>query len=246
MSKRILVPLTIARQESQGGESVHGYSPMHYARQPYLMKLAQVELTPLFVSSTMSTAQLDDLYALAGGMLLMGGADVDAARYRAENHPTNSLDPDRDRLEFYLVEKALRDRKPLLAICRGCQVLNVACGGTLIQHLPDLGLTETHGKGAGKSGSGPEPTHAVQLESDSKARALVGANEVTVPSAHHQAVKDLGRELRVAAKSPQGVIEIIEHVDPGYFCFGIQSHPEIMERHPFENFFSGLMEAVRG
>lgn len=241
-SAKILVPLAISRKEP--GSSSRAYSPLHFARESYLGRLVSHGMVPLIVSSVMSESGIDQLYELANGVLFMGGEDVDASRYAEVNHPANEPDPERDRLEFYIMRKVLQQRLPFLGICRGAQVLAVASGGSLVQHVPDLGLTERHGNGVDVSEHAKDPTHEVLIEPGSKSHILLGIESATVNSSHHQSVKSLGKDMRVAARSPQGVVEIIEHSDPSFFCFGVQCHPERMESHPFDKFFDALKRAA--
>lgn len=155
------------------------------------------------------------------GVLLTGGEDVDPRRYGATPGPyQTALDPVRDEFEVQLVKAALERKLPLLAICRGTQVLNVAMGGTLVQHLaPD--------SGEGHSFFGyPRPyrTHPVRIEADSNLARILGP-ELNVNSYHHQAVASVGSGLRVVARAPDGVIEGIETDDGG--VLGVQWHPEM-------------------
>ena len=161
------------------------------------------------------------------GLLLTGGGDVDPAFYREERHPSiHDAEPGRDEFEIDLARRALDANLPLLAICRGAQVLNVATGGSLVQDIPNqVDTTLTHSVGTPKD----RIAHDVTVASGSRLeRALGGTVEAgvcRVNSRHHQAVARVGRDLVVSATSPDGVIEAIEA--PGAdFCVGVQWHPE--------------------
>jgi putative glutamine amidotransferase len=161
------------------------------------------------------------------GLLLTGGGDVDPAFYREERHPSiHDAEPGRDEFEIDLARRAMDANVPVLAICRGAQVLNVATGGSLVQDIPSqIETTLTHSVITPKD----HIAHDVTVTSGSRLeRALgtaVGASVCYVNSRHHQAVARVGRDLVVSATSPDGVIEAIEA--PGAdFCVGVQWHPE--------------------
>lgn len=153
-------------------------------------------------------------------LVLSGGRDVDAHRFGAEPHPT--ADPpatDRDEWELALTREALARRMPLLGICRGAQVLTVALGGTLVQHVPDL-----PGAGAHEHGPGVFATHTVRTVDGSRVAAALGGDAV-VSCYHHQAVERLPAGLRATAYAEDGVVEGVE-LDGDGFAVGVQWHPE--------------------
>lgn len=183
----------------------------------------------------------DSTDALRGlsGLVLTGGADIDPAQYGATQHPaTRNLKPERDAFELPLARMATAQDVPLLAICRGMQVLNVAAGGTLVQDLPSERPSDTRHLVA-------TPAHAlahqVTVVAGSRlAQALDRDGEVGVNSRHHQALSSIGEGLVVSATAPDGVIEAIER--PGArFCVGVQWHPENFWQ---TNEFAGLFEAL--
>ena len=229
--------------------------PIHFVRETYIQKLIAHGLTPLFVSPAMPEAMIDELYAEADGVLLTGGSDINPDIYGAARHPkTEPGDIRRDTCEIRLTKKAIADRKPFLGICRGHQILTIATGGTLIQHLPDLYPNELHADVTSYYDMlKPSNGHPVKIVAGSKTDALIKKPEIFVTSAHHQATEKVGSGLRIAATSPAGVIEIIEHTDPGYFCFGIQSHPECcaatatdgVDKSGLEVFFTEFAKAVQ-
>ena len=171
---------------------------------------------------TTSDAVLDRVDAL----ILTGGSDVDPAFYGAAPHPeTKDTWPERDRFELGLARGALERGMPVLGICRGMQILNVALGGTLVQHLPDLLGHSDH-----RHTPGAFADHEVRLEPGSLAAAAAGAERVTVKSHHHQGVDDLGEGLAVTGWSvPDDVVEAIE-VGDHPFALGVLWHPEEEER----------------
>jgi len=182
------------------------------------------------------------------GLLLTGGGDVRPDLYGAVAHPAfDPAEPGRDAYELELVRLAIEKDLPIFAICRGVQLLNVARGGTLIQHIPDeVGTTVEHRI--------KEPrfaiAHDVWLTPDSllertMRERLDDADSCAVNSRHHQAPKDLGEGLVATATAPDGVVEAIE--DPGRrFCLGVQWHPENFWRTgEFRTLFEGFVQACR-
>jgi putative glutamine amidotransferase len=164
----------------------------------------------------------DALLDRIDALLLAGGSDIDPAAYGAKPHPeTGTTWPERDRFELALAHRALERDMPVLGICRGMELLNVALGGTLMQHLPDVLGTDDHRKVPGVFGE-----HEVRLEPGSLAARAVGAERTTVKSHHHQGVEELGEGLRVTGWSvPDEVIEAVELPDRR-FALGVLWHPE--------------------
>jgi putative glutamine amidotransferase len=159
---------------------------------------------------------LDALDAL----LFSGGADLDPASYGAEAHPTtNDVRPERDSAELALLEAALARDMPVLAVCRGSQVLNVARGGDLVQHLPEVVGHEGH-----KQSPGVFADHDVEVLPDTKLHGVIG-DHAPVKSHHHQGYGQLGAGLRESARADDGTVEAIE--DPSRrFALGVLWHPE--------------------
>jgi putative glutamine amidotransferase len=157
------------------------------------------------------------------GLLLSGGSDLDPSLYGADAHPeTRNIRPGRDLAEMALLRAALARDLPVLAVCRGSQVLNVARGGNLVQHLP-----ETLGNEAHRETPGVFSDHGVQVDPSSRLGGIVGTS-VEVKSHHHQGYGDLGEGLRVVARAEDGTIEAVE--DPERrFAVGVLWHPEAGE-----------------
>jgi putative glutamine amidotransferase len=214
----------------------------------YRQAILHVGGEPRVVDASMS---VDDALTGVDGLLLTGGEDVAPAKYGEAPHPAVvDDDPGRDDFEIALIAAARARRLPIFAICRGVQVLNVACGGTLVQDIPSqLPGSLEH--------SLPIPpnqsyslAHDVWLEKDSLLSKLMGerlsdADTCAVNSRHHQAVKDVAQGFRVCATAPDGVIEAIE--DPSVpFCLGVQWHPENFFRTgEFRPLFEGFLEAAQ-
>ena len=173
--------------------------------------------------------------SLVDALLLAGGSDVDPATYGARPHPeTRGFDPARDRFELALAHAAIERDFPVLGICRGMELLNVSCGGTLDQHLARLDL-HAHTVGAFSD-------HEVRLEPGSLAARTVGGERTLVKSHHHQGLNELGEGLVATGWSlPDGLVETIEA--PGRsFVLGVLWHPEEDER---SRVIGGLVEAAR-
>jgi putative glutamine amidotransferase len=168
------------------------------------------------------TAPYLELLGRFDGLLLVGGGDVEPAEYgSSDRHPeVYSVDPDRDRAEIGLVRGAAEEAVPTLAICRGIQVMNVAFGGTLIQHLPDRSTVIEHGKGQ------PEHMHPVRVAESSRLAAAVGGRPSLMgASRHHQAIDELGEGLIPVGWAEDELVEAVEHRDG--WMVGVQWHPEV-------------------
>jgi putative glutamine amidotransferase len=189
-----------------------------------------------------AAALLDHLSAL----VLTGGADIDPALYGASRHPSvTRVFPERDAFEIGLTREALRRDLPLLAICRGQQVLNVATGGTLVQ---DIASEVTEACDHDRDMERWHASHDVEIVAGTKLRELLGADRVAVNSFHHQSVRKLGEGLVISASSPQdNIVEGVEAPDRR-FVVGVQWHPEAFWDHApgFDALFAGLVrEASR-
>jgi len=185
----------------------------------------------------------------ASGLLLTGGDDVAPSRYGEEPHATVVSDSDagRDEFELALVREARARDLPIFAICRGVQVLNVACGGTLVQDIPSYVTGAVRHSLPVPPNTAYSLAHEVWIEKDSLLARLMGErlsgqDSCDVNSRHHQAVKDVAAGFRVSATAPDGVIEAIE--DPAVrFCLGVQWHPENFWRTgEFRPLFEGFLE----
>jgi putative glutamine amidotransferase len=180
----------------------------------------------------------DELLDRLDAVLLAGGEDIDPATYGASPHPRSGPSwPDRDRFELALTHRAIERGLPVLGICRGMQMLNVALGGTLHQHLPDVTGDERH-----RHTPGAYADHDVRLEPGSLAARAVGAERTAVKSSHHQGVAELGEGLSASGWSePDRLVEAIEAPDQ-QFALGVLWHTEEDER---ARIIGALVEAAR-
>jgi putative glutamine amidotransferase len=157
------------------------------------------------------------------GIILSGGGDVMPLSYGQEPHPASLLqDPARDRVELAVIKSALARGLPILGICRGIQILNVALGGSLIQDIPSqvAGACQHYSQAEGTTGM-----HTIDIVPGSLLGRVIGQTTLAINSYHHQAIAELGRGLRINAKARDGVIEGIE-ADDGRPILAVQCHPE--------------------
>jgi putative glutamine amidotransferase len=170
-----------------------------------------------------STEAIEETLDRLDGLLFSGGSDLDPEVYGQEAHPeTNGIVPERDRAEIALLRAALERDMPVLAVCRGSQVLNVALGGDLVQHLPEIVGDEKH-----KHTAGEFADHDVDLVTGTRVQEILG-DHAPVKSHHHQGYGRIGDGLREAARADDGTIEALE--DPSRrFAMGVLWHPEAGE-----------------
>ncbi len=182
---------------------------------------------------------LEALLARLDGLLLSGGGDIDFSRYHAEPHPLlGSIDTQLDELEFSLARLALEKNIPILGVCRGMQLLNIVCGGTLYQDLRDeyAGSMEHCRRELPRN----SVIHTVHIVAGSRMEKILGTNEVWINSLHHQAIKLPGSNVHISGWAEDGVAEFMEVVDRR-FVVGVQGHPE--EIYASESAYARLFAA---
>jgi putative glutamine amidotransferase len=228
-----------------------------FLNEPYIAATQEAGGLPLVVSPAHGGASLRALFDLCDGLVLTGGEDVAPERYgEAVRRPNVEVVPERDALEFTLLEWALAEDVPVLAICRGVQVLNVALGGTLYQDLAaDRPAPLVHDQTLGESPRPrSEPHHVVTVQSGSGLADLLGLDELEVNSLHHQGIKDLARPLVPVAHAADGLVEAVEPAEAGRWSFlvGVQWHPEELarcghapSRRLFERFVAAAAKRAR-
>ena len=190
----------------------------------YVRSLEGAGLVPLIVPPLTHPDRATEILDVAAGLLLTGGEDVDPGLYGAPRHPRlGETNPTRDATELALLAAARERQLPVLAICRGIQLLNVACGGTLYQDLPsERPSAIQHDQPNDRAAR----THDVTITAGSRLAGATGAATMAVNSYHHQAVCRVGGGLRVTATAPDGVIEGVETEDPAWWVLSVQWHPE--------------------
>ena len=194
-------------------------------RTTYLIALENAGLVPVVGAPLHDPAAAEAFLEHVDGLVLTGGADVSPPLYDERPHPRlGPVSEIRDHWEIALIRASQRRAIPLLAICRGAQILNVALGGTLFQDLPSQRPTDIdHDPDLPRSSR----THSVELPGESRLARTIGSTNLEVNSVHHQAIARVADALRVVAVSPDGVIEGVESAaDSRWWCVGVQWHPE--------------------
>lgn len=216
-----------------------------YVNRSYIKSIEMAGGIPLIIPALEDKARLTYLVEQLDGLLLPGGYDIDPQLFGEEPIPELGLvDPIWDELEISVAQMALGRQIPILGICRGIQVLNVAAGGTLFQDIS----TQVKGRTIQHQQSAPRwyPSHEITIEPDSIVERMLGTARTRVNSFHHQAIKAVAPDFRVTAKSRDGVIEAIESkvLD---FVVGVQWHPETMwEEYPvFRGIFREFVKSCR-
>ena len=193
-------------------------------------------------------ADIDMLLECIDGIVFSGGGDIDPAIFDQERHETTeSIDAERDAFEIALIEKAFARDVPILAICRGIQVMNVAQGGTLIQDIPtQTDADAEHAQRRVGVGEHDLFQSATILEGDNLVSAAMGAGLVNINSFHHQALGDVASSLEVVATSDDGIIEAV-YAPEQTFVIGTQWHPERLaaEHTEHQALFDRLVQAAR-
>lgn len=186
---------------------------------------------PVSIPLGLPNETLLHLLSRLDGVLFSGGGDIDPARYGSAHHPqVNYVDNDRDRVEVSLVDQALERGLPILGICRGLQVINVALGGTLYEDLGEqLPGSIQHNNFKGRPRD--HLAHTVEVEPGSALSTVMGSTSEQVNSLHHQGIRQLAGSLHPSAWAPDGVIEAVEL--PAYpFLLAVQWHPEWLQAYP--------------
>jgi putative glutamine amidotransferase len=214
----VTAPLIAVPTYHLGPGRVGNWQGAYALPEPYVAALAAAGARTALLPPA-QPAEPEEVLAPFDGLVLAGGGDIEPARYWAGDHPAQyGADPDRDELELALAPAAVRLGLPTLGICRGVQLLNVAFGGTLVQHLPDVdGLLEHRNEAKGA-------LHGIRAEPGSRLAEALGQLEAEGLSHHHQGLDRLGEGFRAVAWAPDGLVEGIER-DQGW-TVGVLWHPE--------------------
>ncbi len=239
--KRPLIGVPTGREKSQ---RFYGL-PLYIMNQTYIRILENLGALPIMIPLQMTEATLRGIFERLDGLFLPGGEDIDPAHYGTERHPLlGATDKERDRTELLVTRWAVEVGMPLLGVCRGVQMINVACGGTLHQDLHDECPTLNKHDYTPPLYERYRISHTVTVEPDSRvARSLGTVHEVN--SMHHQGINRLGAGLRVVARAEDGLPEAVElPVLP--FVVGVQWHPEELATTDQEstNLFYDFIEAA--
>jgi putative glutamine amidotransferase len=214
----------------------------------YLRALEAAGGIPALVHLTRDAEVLEAHYQRCGGLLLAGGEDVDPSQYGAAPHTRlGKTNPDQDEVEIGLARRAIADGKPVLGICRGVQLLNVALGGSLYQDIASEIAGALDHQESTERRDMSHLAHPIVLAEDSWLAGCLDASEILVNSLHHQSLKQIAPGLHVTARAPDGVIEAVEGGGGG-FVLGVQCHPEeLWERadQRWARMFEGFVSVVR-
>jgi len=227
-------------------QSSRSGSPVFAQKRTYVEAVATAGGAPVVIPLNLDEGALRAIYERLDGLLLAGGEDVHPRHYgEAIHEKCGQRDNARDTVELTLARWALAEGLPVLGICRGIQVLNVAAGGTLYQDIA------SQMPGSLKHDCWPDYprnylAHQVTVNGDSHLPAILGQSRVAVNSTHHQAVKDVPPDFRAVAWAPDGVIEAIEGNDH-LFALGVQWHPEelVEDAPPMRRLFEDFVSAAR-
>jgi putative glutamine amidotransferase len=226
---RPVVGIPTQTLQSLGGVSAE-IPPSWVMSQRYILTLTAAGAIPWLIP-LVDDATLRGVYERLDAVFLPGGADIDPATYGADPHPLcDKTDRDRDRVEVALARWALEDEKPVLGVCRGMQLINVAAGGSLYRDIADElpgALKHDYFPFRGQSFARDYLAHEVRVTEGTRLAELMGAGSLRVNSMHHQGVKTLGRGLRPTAVAPDGLVEAIEGDREGYLL-AVQWHPEAL------------------
>ncbi len=190
---------------------------------------------PLIIPVNRAVDQCAEYFTVCDGILFSGGGDIDPYLFgQAADKELGEVSPLRDAFELQLARMALASGKPALGICRGCQVLNIAAGGTLVQ---DIKSNRLHDQKAPRD----YPIHDILIKSDSLLSSIVQTDHIRVNSFHHQAIDRAGENLVICAFAGDGIAEAVES-RTGSFYLGVQWHPECMKDDYSRSLFAALVE----
>jgi putative glutamine amidotransferase len=201
---------------------------------------------PVLIPSSLQQETLRAIYERLDAVLLPGGGDVNPSQYKSEvNAELHSVSDARDAMELSMAHWALADDLPLLGICRGIQLLNVAMGGSLVQDIPSKLHSDLRHD---LEGDEPRNTflHEVQLKADSRLATILGDTQFKVNSIHHQALREVAPNAKVVGTAPDGIVEAIEVPDK-HFVMAVQWHPEDLldDDERMEKLFKAFVEAAK-
>jgi len=222
---------------TQTQEAVPGQLPRCWIMsQRYVQVLANLGAVPVLIPLLPNdAATLREIYDRLQGVFLTGGVDVDPSRYgESKLAQCGHTDSDRDAVELQLMQWALDDHKPVLAVCRGFQLVNVACGGSLYQDVPSqCPAMIKHDFFPPESGDPGRDylAHEITVQPSTRLGSALGAERVTVNSMHHQGIKTLAQCLTASAWAPDGLIEGVEGKN-GHYLVAVQWHPEELTDQP--------------
>ena len=216
--------------------------PVTALQHSYINAIVQAGGMPVLVPSMLVEEDFLDLYSRLEGILFSGGGDVSLEYFNGINHPRiGEVDQRRDTTEISLMRTAVKDGKPILGICRGAQVMNVALGGTLYTHIPDQlkGALDHAYPGDLRC----VLVHPVNVDETTRSAKIFGETLLNVNSLHHQGLKDIAPGLRATGYAPDGLVEVVEIPDHPY-AMSVQWHPEwLTDQLPMQRLFKSFVDA---
>ena len=212
--------------------------------QSYVNAVIQAGGVPVLIPSLIAEDGWEVVYSRLDGILFSGGGDIGMEHAPGEPHPRiDEVDPKRDIIELKMAQVSASDGKPFLGICRGCQVLNVALGGTLYTHIPDQLPNALDHSYPGNMRT--VRVHEVKIEEGTYMAEIFGEPIIKVNSLHHQGLKDIAPTLRIAGHSPDGLVEAVELPDHP-FGLAVQWHPEwLTDEASTRNLFRKFVQAAQ-
>jgi len=227
---------------TRNGKDTDGH-PLIALQHSYIKAIMQAGGIPVPIPNLLEEEDYLDLYSRFAGILFSGGGDISLDHFRGDPHPRiGEVDPSRDSTELGLMRAAIHDGKPVLGICRGAQVMNVALGGTLYTHIYDQvdGALDHAYPGDLRRAL----VHPVNVNEESRAAEIFGETLLNVNSLHHQGLKDIAASLRVAGHAPDGLVEVVELPDHPY-ALAVQWHPEwLTDQVPMQRLFKSFVDAA--
>lgn len=204
--------------------------PMTVLQHSYIRAVLQAGGLPIMIPNIFDEEDFLDLYSRLNGILFSGGGDVSLAYFNGSDHPRiGEVDESRDTTEITLMRTAVNDGKPILGICRGAQVMNIAMGGTLYTHIYDQlkGALDHAYPGSLRKAI----VHPVNVDETTRSAEIFGETLLNVNSLHHQGLKDIAPGLKATGYAPDGLVEVVEIPDHPY-AVAVQWHPEWLTDQP--------------
>lgn len=233
------IALVAARFESKTG------SPTYQSRKVDIDAVLAAGGLPVLSPAAIPVEEVPALVAQFDGFYLTGGGDLDPLLYGEQSHDrVYGVNPERDAFELALVRQVVEQDKPLLTVCRGTQVLNVACGGTLyVDIASQLPNAEKHDWWSTYKRN--KLVHDVSVSKDSHLAEILGMHELRTNSLHHQSIRRVADQLRIVAYATDGVVEAIEHSNK-HFVIGVQWHPEwLQDQEPMRNLYQAFINECK-
>jgi putative glutamine amidotransferase len=214
---------------TRNGKDADGH-PLTALQHSYINAIVQAGGLPILIPEILPEEDFLDLYSRLKGILFSGGGDISLKHFNGSDHPRiGEVDDERDTTEITLMRTAVDEGKPILGICRGAQVMNVALGGTLYTHIYDqLKGALDHAYPGDLRGA---IVHPVNVDETTRSAEIFGETLLNVNSLHHQGLKDIAPGLKIAGCAPDGLVEVIEIPDHPY-AVAVQWHPEWLTDQP--------------